>query len=501
MSSPKSNIFWLSISRAGGLLLLFFAYTQLFAYLGPFQTGQFQFVLSLVAIFGVLIDLGVSQYITKKVAEDLTQARRYFHNFLSAEIILALLTYAAMVGFVALRGYEPVILKATLIAGFGVFMYGLTVPYLAIISAFQDLKKVAVVNFIGPLTNAGIILAAIYFKQGIPFLATQQVVFGLTALVIYLIYIRKYIPKARFFSVFVEADWRLIKKILVAALPFALLVSFSTIYNRIDVLLISTILGYAQTGLYTAAYKIVDLTNFFPAVVSHSLYPLLAGLMARQALTEVRSTLEKYIRFMVAIALPLAVGGSLLARQVMLVLTSGDSRFLPSAEPLSILVWAIAILFIYVTANSLVISQLTRYAVLITAINVVVNITGNVLLLPVLGIKAAAIMTVVSEGLQAVVYFYLVSKYITPLALKDKFIKPILAAGAMGLVIWPIRNFALLDVSSSGAKVLPHLLINLGLLAGIGFLVYVFSLYTFRFFTEEDKTALSKLLKKLHLSS
>lgn len=496
MSSPKSNIFWLSISRAGGLLLLFFAYTQLFGYLGPFQTGQFQFVLSLVAIFGVLIDLGVSQYVVKKVAEDHSSARRYFHNFLAAEVLLALLTYAAMVAFVVLRGMEPVIVKATLIAGAGIFLYGLTIPYLSILSAFQDLKKVALINFLAPLTNAGIILTAIHFGFGIPFLATQQIVFGLTALVIYNFYIRKHIPHPRFFTVFVEGEWGLIKKISIAALPFALLVSFSTIYNRIDVLLISKILDYSQTGLYTAAYKIVDLTNFFPSVVSHSLYPLLAGLMAKKAIGEVRATLEKYLRFMSAIAFPLAVGGSILATQIILVLTSGDERFLGSAVPLSYLVWAIALLFIYITANSLVISQLTKYAVIVTAGNVVVNIVGNIVLLPILGIKAAAIMTVVSESIQAILYFYLVYKYITPFSIADKFIKPAIAAGVMGLVIWPLRSFSLLEVNGSGVAVLPHLIVNLVVLVALGGAVYITTLLLLKFFKPEDKQLLLKLLRR-----
>jgi O-antigen/teichoic acid export membrane protein len=81
MAAVSKNIFWLSVSRVLGLLLLFFAYTQLFRYLGPYGTGQYQFVLSLVTIFGIVIDLGISQYVTKKIAEDHTQAARYFYNF------------------------------------------------------------------------------------------------------------------------------------------------------------------------------------------------------------------------------------------------------------------------------------------------------------------------------------------------------------------------------------------------------------------------------------
>ena len=45
--------------------------------------------------------------------------------------------------------------------------------------------------------------------------------------------------------------------------PFALLVGFSAIYNRIDVVIITALKGYIQTGYYTAAYKIFDLLGFF----------------------------------------------------------------------------------------------------------------------------------------------------------------------------------------------------------------------------------------------
>lgn len=100
MSTPSKNIMWLSVSRIISLILLFLAYTQLFRYLGPYQSGQFQFVLSYVTLFGVVIDFGIQQYIIKKISEDRTQAKKYFHNFLAVEVVLALLVYGAMVGVV-----------------------------------------------------------------------------------------------------------------------------------------------------------------------------------------------------------------------------------------------------------------------------------------------------------------------------------------------------------------------------------------------------------------
>jgi len=83
----SKNIFWLTFSRAIALGLLFLAYTQLFRYLGPFGSGQYQFVLSYVLIFSTIVDFGVQQFITKRMAEELTkylsriQIRcRYIHS-------------------------------------------------------------------------------------------------------------------------------------------------------------------------------------------------------------------------------------------------------------------------------------------------------------------------------------------------------------------------------------------------------------------------------------
>ncbi|MBP9686211.1 MAG: flippase [Candidatus Doudnabacteria bacterium] len=496
MPKASHNIMWLSVSRVLGLVLLFFAYTQLFRYLGPFGTGQYQFVLSLVTIFGVIIDLGISQYVTKRITEEPQQVSKLFHTFFAAEVFLAGFIYALMVAFVFLRGYEPVVERAVLVAGVGLFCYGLTTPYLAVLSAFQDLKKVAAVNLLASAVNAAVIFAAIHFNQGIVFLALNQVIYGISALVVYQYLIKQYIPRTHLLRVIGHVDVPLLKKMVIAALPFALLVSFSTVYNRIDIVLITRLLGYEQTGLYAAAYKVVDLTNFFPAVVSHSLYPVLAGFMAQKAIGDVRATLEKYMRFMVALALPMAMLGSLLSKELILILTSGDERFLPAAPVLAVLMWAIAVLFIYVTANSLVVSQLTKWAVVITGVNVVVNVVGNLILLPRYGVRGAAIMTVVSETLQGAFYFYFIWKNITHFAIGKILLKPLFATACMGLIVWGMRY---VDWSVftplSGQTSMMGLIMSVSVTSAVGVGVYGVVLFLTSFFKDEDKRMIYNLLK------
>ncbi len=497
MPKASHNILWLSVSRVLGLLLLFFAYTQLFRYLGPFGTGQYQFVLSLVTIFGVVIDLGISQYVTKRIAEEPKEVSKLFHTFFAAEVFLAGFIYALMVAFVFVRGYEPVVERAVLVAGVGLFCYGLTTPYLAVLSAFQDLKKVAAVNLLASIVNVSVIFAAIHFQKDIVFLALNQVIYGISALFVYQQLIKQYIPRTHLMRMLAHVDGALLKKMVIAALPFALLVSFSTVYNRIDIVLITRLLGYEQTGLYAAAYKVVDLTNFFPAVVSHSLYPVLAGFMAQKAIGDVRATLEKYMRFMVALALPMAMLGSLLSKELILILTSGDERFLPAAPVLAILMWAIAALFIYVTANSLVVSQLTKWAVVITGVNVVVNVVGNLILLPHIGVRGAAIMTVVSETLQGTFYFYFIWKNITHFAIVRIFMKPVLAVMVMGAIVLLVRDMPLVAASlDTSTQQMAVLIISVLAISAVGGIAYLGMLGLLRFFAPEDLVFVKKLLRR-----
>lgn len=474
MATPSKNILWLSVSRIISLVLLFLAYLLLTNYLGPYRYGQFQFVLSYVTLFGVIIDFGIQQYIIKKISEDRTQAKKYFHNFLAVEIVLAALVFGAMVGIAYFNGYEPIVIKAIMLAGLGAAVHGLTYPFLAVITSFYDLKKAAFLNFLASLVNVTMIFATIWFGGGIIMLTSQQVIYATLAVIIYYHFIQKHIGKPDIIRGVLGADRSLIKLILKAAIPFAVLVGFSTLYNRLDIILITKFLGYTQTGLYTAAYKFFDLLAFFPAVVSHALYPLFATLMVENKLAEIRTTLEKYLRFMAALAFPIGVGGSILAAQIIGILSP---EYKDAAPVLAVLVWAPSILFMYIVVNSLVISQLTKFAMIITGVNVVINVVGNIILLPRIGIVGAAIMTLVSEFLQGLFYFYFVRKKIIDFKFFSLIWKPVIASILMGFAVWFVRDSILIAIP-------------------VGIIVYGLVLLVLKFFKRDDISYIKTLFSR-----
>lgn len=436
------NVLTLVSSKVIAIFLVLIGYAAISRYLGTYRFGQYQFFISYVMLFSVVVDFGIQQLVIKKVSEQKELSKKYLGNFFAVEMILAIIVYAILATIAILNHYDPIVRNAILIAGFGMLLNALTIPFTAIISAHEDMHVLAVVNFFDSVINVGLMFATILLHKSILVLSLVTVVMAVMHLIVYRIIIRKYVRYPELFKQFRELDWKLVKNMFRLALPFGMLVGFSIIYNKIDVIILAHIRGYAETGLYTNAYKFMDLLAFFPGVVSSSLYPFISSAAFKQEIGKIRSALENYTKYMIGIAAPLAIGGAVLAPKLILLI--GGSQFYDAFRALQVLIFASATLFIYCAVNSVMISQLTRYAAAITFVNIFVNVVGNIILIPRYGFVAAAYMTLFSELIQAGLYFYFVQKKIISFPLMKHFIKPLFGAAVMGFVLYQIRFSSLL---------------------------------------------------------
>ncbi|MDB4940081.1 MAG: hypothetical protein JWO40_506 [Candidatus Doudnabacteria bacterium] len=476
MSKVSRNIFTLIGSRVLAAILVFIGYASLFRYLGTYISGQHQFVLSFVMLFSVVVDFGIQQLVIKKVSEDNSLAKKYLGNFFAVEFVLALMLWAIMIAIAFSVGYEPGVRNAIILAGFGMFLNAITIPHTSILSAHQDMEVIAGVNFLDSAVNVGVMFAAILTHHYVVFLVLVQVFNGLIHILIYNRLIKKYVPKPELLSHLRNLDLDLVKKMFVAALPFGALVGFSIIYNKIDIIIIREMRGYAETGLYAAAYKFVDFLAFLPAVVSSALYPYYSSEIKAGNLEAVKNSLQNYTRLMLAVAVPISVGGFILAKKLIVVV--GGVQFVNGYVALQILVFASGILFTYAAVNSLMVNQLTRLAVKITFVNIFINIIGNLIFVPIFGFKAAAAMTVVSELTQASFYFYFVQTRITKFNIFRYMLQPLVAAAIMSAVLWPLKER------------------NLFMTLPLGIITYAVAILAVGFFKKSDLLAIKRLARR-----
>ena len=166
---------------------------------------------------------------------------------------------------------------------------------------------------------------------------------------------------------------------------------------RADVVLIGFMVSEAASGVYNVALRIVVLLMLVPQLTSMALFPL-ASRLYLNARQRVHELYDRSLGLVVLIALPTAMGVWLIAPQL-IPLLFGDtfSESVIILQILSIVLllnFVSALLDMFMMSCDLQVERTRRQAIVATA-----NVMGNLILIPLLGIKGAAITTVFSEGL------------------------------------------------------------------------------------------------------
>jgi O-antigen/teichoic acid export membrane protein len=190
-------------------------------------------------------------------------------------------------------------------------------------------------------------------------------------------------------------------KLARVGLPVGLSGLLTLAYARIDQLLVFAIAGSTAAGLYGAEYRIVEQAHLVPVSVMTTLMPILAAAW--------KANRERALRlsWLAAEYLTIASLGGLavslvVARPVTVLLYGAD--FADAAPALPVLAGAfVFICFGYLTGNLVLIAGLQRRLVAIGLIGLVVNVAGNVLLIPVWGFMGAAWMTLATEAAVVIV--------------------------------------------------------------------------------------------------
>lgn len=165
------------------------------------------------------------------------------------------------------------------------------------------------------------------------------------------------------------------------------------LYDRFDVVLLSRLAGDYATGIYSAAYRPLGTVQLVPYGV---LYSLLPGLSRNAKSGEQLERLERAMGFLLSTAFVIVLATMVFADQgVRLVL---GERYADSALALKILIWAVILRYVNYALNvRLLAGGHERVFVITSLVCFVVNVVGNLLLIPVYSWRAAGVLTIVTE--------------------------------------------------------------------------------------------------------
>ena len=193
-----------------------------------------------------------------------------------------------------------------------------------------------------------------------------------------------------------HADPALARELLAWSWPLALNSMAIVIGARMDQVMLTTLRGEAENGLYAAAQRLSEIIYFVPVAVCAAANPLLLGWHARDP-RAYEERLGRLFRVLAWSAIAIALPVSLLATPIATLLFG--AAFRASGPVLALHVWTAPALFLGVAQSNWFIANGRPQGLFArSAVNAGTNIALNAWLIPPYGARGAALATLIATA-------------------------------------------------------------------------------------------------------
>jgi O-antigen/teichoic acid export membrane protein len=396
-------------------------------HLGPDDYGRYVTVSSIVFIIAGfteagLMYLGVRHYVALAGAE----RERYMRSLAGLRLVLTVLGVLAAVAFTWVTGAEPVLVAGTAIVGVGTLMLLVQATYTIPLQADLRFGTLSVIDLLKQLVLTAFIVAFVIVGTGLVTFFWANVASGLAVLAATLWCVRGEL--STLVPAFDVGVWR---RVAHEVLPYGLAAAVGLVYFRLAVVIMSYIATPFETGIYSTAFRIVEVLTSLPWLAVATGFPILV--QARGDTRRLRFALQRMFEVATIAGVGLALAVALGAPFAVAVIAGPG--FEAAVPVLRLLGLALVTCFLAATWSFALLS-LERYRDLLIAnvVGVIVVAAGTFALEPSLGARGAAIATVLGEAVLATLYIVIVARADRELMARFRFVwKILLAAGAAAL--------------------------------------------------------------------
>lgn len=466
------NLSWLFISQIIAAICGFIWTLLIARYLGVNDYGILGFATSFTGILIILNDMGIGTHIIRHISTDYDSTKKYLGNGIALKSIFSIANFGLSLIILIIMRCDPITIAVTLlftIENIIKAFYGL---FTGTFQAYEEGKYQGISNTIMNLLLLAFILLVIFTDKGLFGITFAYILANLIALICLYYYLQKHIIKPK-----IEFDKEFCKKIVIAAIPFALSSLLYTIYYSIDVVMLSKLVGNYATGIYNATYKLISVLTLFYSVYIAVIFPVMSKLFKNDKKILIVS-FEKSAKYLTLITIPLAIATMFYSTDIITLFYGHE--YDAASSPLSILIWTVCLLFINGAAATLLNASHEEVAVTkVNAIAAIFNILLNFYMIPHYTYNGAAITTVLSDLLILCIYLYLMNK---------KELKPnkrllldigkiIVASAVLGIALYFLN-------------------LNMWVALPIGIVIYFISIVLLKFFDDNDKYIIKEVLNK-----
>jgi O-antigen/teichoic acid export membrane protein len=251
--------------------------------IGDASYGTYQALLNFSYLFYILLDLGITNFNSRNIAQDPSNLSKHFGGLTEIKLLLGLL-YAVVIFIVGyFLGYcEGLKFKLLCWCGLNQILLSFILYLRSNIQGLLLFKQDSILSVFDRVL-AIIIMSLILWSGWFPrekfnviwFLQAQTLAYICT-LIFALTIVLRHVEKLNF-----KINFQFLKEILQQSLPFALLVLLMSVYSRIEPVLLERLLddNGVQSGVYSRAYRLFDAGNNISNLFAIMLLPMFAAVL------------------------------------------------------------------------------------------------------------------------------------------------------------------------------------------------------------------------------
>jgi O-antigen/teichoic acid export membrane protein len=420
----------LAVSGIGYVATFYFAH-----YLGPAVLGAYFLFLAYYGIFDLIGDGGLGGAAVKRISEGTAQ-NEYFTAFVILRLLLlglSVVTFILISPFLAGLEKDGLLywLILALVAGSLAGITGINLYGTAQVGIMQ------VSNLFNTLVKNLVQILAVFIGFGLGGLVAGLIAGMIAATVINLRFIRlglSQCDRSHFAGLFSFSVWIFLSS------------GGLLIFTYADTILIGLFMTETDVGIYRVAFQLTSVASFLVVAFHTVLYPHISRWHAENQLTLIEYSLRRAFTYSLFLAIPVIAGGILLSEKLLYFLYG--AAFTSGSPVLVILLFAqIGNIFMFLLTMCLNAMDMPRKTFYCTVFSAALNIVLNILLIPLFGIAGAAVATLVTMSVNAVLAYALLKSFIHIRiergAVTHLVVSAFIMAGFLSVYLYvlPVRDF------------------------------------------------------------
>ena len=432
MQSISANFGIASLSRLilGGISLVIVIF--LTRYLGPEGYGDYSTILAYLFLFITLADLGLYTVLTREISKSGADEEKVASNIFTLRLVIIFGAAILANSIAFFLPYSLTVRLGILIASVFMVLSSLGQVLMGIFQKHLKIYWVSIADLLARIAQLGMVLTLVFvhadFLYFILAISVSEVIH------FFLIFLfAKRITKIRI--IFDKKYWA---DTLRTAFPIGASLVFVLIYFKMDTFLLSILKVSHDVGIYSVAYRIMEFGIFFPAAYLGLVMPVLSR-YAVADLKEFKKVFQNTFNKLAVFGWPVALFTFAASGQIISLIGGGD--FSLSADVLRILCFAMfTIFFGNLGGHALVALNLQKKGMWLYMAGMIVNLIGNLLLIPKYTYIAAALTTVGTEIIVTILMFIVINKAINTKPEFKVFFRAFIAGLLMAGVVFIFRD-------------------------------------------------------------